>query len=69
MKTFIRPTNMATALINAALRSDNDRSLRDIIIKQALTDNPQQPLKTGYNRAEHDGMRISNKTLNSLAKL
>lgn len=73
MNITIRPTNMAAAFVAAAMSSpsslrqvvrDNDRpTLKEIIVNRALSDDMKAPLKSGYNRAEHDGIRVSNATL------
>lgn len=73
MNITIRPTNMAAALVAAAMSSpsslrqvvrDNDRpNLQQIIVSRALSDDTKAPLKSGYNRAEHDGLRVSNQVL------
>lgn len=80
MNVNIRPTNMASALINAAMSSSSslrqvvrhdrpsvsvvsERPLSQIIIDRALSDDPKTPLKSGFNRAEHNGIRVSNLVL------
>lgn len=67
MKTYIRPTNMAAAFVAAAISSPS--TLGQVVIDRALSDDEKAPLKSGYNRAEHDGIRVSNTTLGRMNRI
>lgn len=70
---FIRPTPMALAMMNAAMKatnnatvSANDRPLATMVLTHAIRDNPKKPMQTGYNRTEIDGLKLSNATARRL---
>jgi hypothetical protein len=63
----IRPTAMASALLNAACHNTGSITSGQVI-RHALTDDPKHPLKTGYNRVMLDGIRVSESTLKHIYK-
>lgn len=60
----VRPTTMAYALLNAATKVSNETA--KMVIRHAITDDPKNPLKTGYNRVMIDGIRVSQHTLSHI---
>ena len=63
----IRPTLMASALLNAACHNTGS-IISGQVIRHAITDDPKNPLKTGYNRVMLDGIRVSQSTLKHIYK-
>ena len=67
MKTFVRPSALGLAMLNAAMKTPHAGTsgvVLDLIVKR---DRPDAPAQSGYNRIEHDGIRVSQKTLASLS--
>jgi hypothetical protein len=58
----VRPTTLALALANAALRTPANGTARKVFY-HAMTDNPARPLETGYNRSITDNVRVTPATL------
>ena len=67
MKTFVRPTSIGLALLNAAMSSKSKLGQQVVsnVLKHEDTNNP---IRSGYNRIEHDGIRVSQKTLDNMRK-
>ncbi len=63
---YIRPTSMASALLDAALRADNKTA--QIVIDRAKTDDPARPFKSGYNVPMVDKLHVSKQTLAKASK-
>ncbi len=73
---YIRPTSMASAFLDAALRADNkaaqtamnDRPTGQIIIDLARKDDPARPFKSGYNVPMVDKLHVSKQVLAKAAQ-
>jgi hypothetical protein len=59
LQTFVRPTNMAVALMNAAVAARQSQLGAAVISQIQKDDKP-------FTRTEHDGIRVSQQTLNKL---
>lgn len=59
LNTFVRPTNMGIAFVNALNSRSNPALSSAIITKVMGNDRP-------YTRTEHDGIRVSQRTLDAL---
>lgn len=65
MKTFSRPTTLGLAMLNAACKHlDNPQAPRIATIVGSLIVKDDRP----YNRLEHNGIRVSQTTLDSCFK-
>jgi hypothetical protein len=64
----VRPTIMASALLQAAIRNAASTDAAKKIINHASCDNPAKPFATGYNRAIVSNIRVSQATLSHLYK-
>jgi hypothetical protein len=58
----VRPTTLALALANAALRTPANGMAKKVLY-HAMSDNPKRPLETGYNRSITDNVRVTPATL------
>lgn len=61
----VRPTIMASALLNAALKSPASETGKKVLY-HAITDDPKQPFKSGYNRSITNNVRVSQSTLSKV---
>lgn len=61
----VRPTIMAQALLTAALRNAEKDTAKKVL-RRAITDNPDKPLASGYNRVVCDNIRVSERTLSAI---
>lgn len=66
LKTFVRPTNMGIAFVNAINSRANTGLASIVIAKVTGNDRPFPQGKAPYTRTEHDGIRVSQRTLDTL---
>ena len=66
MKTFVRPTSLGLALLNAAIANPKHRVADKAMTLVMKNDRPDKPAQSGSNRIEHDGIRVSQKTLSKI---
>jgi len=61
---FVRPTSLGFALLNAAVKAPTRNMTADRVLTVIMkNDNPDAPIKSGYNRVMKDNIRVSAKTL------
>ena len=63
----VRPTVMAAALLQAAVRKSAHETSQKVM-RHCITDNPNKPLESGYNRTICDNIRVNQATLSNLYK-
>jgi len=60
---FVRPTSLGLALLNAAIKNPTHKAADKALTLVMKNDNPDAPIKSGYNRVMKDNIRVSAKTL------
>lgn len=58
----VRPTTIAAALLNAAIKAPGSEPAKKVL-RHAITDDPKQPFRSGYNRSIIDNVRVSHSEL------